>query len=59
MDESISGSRSAGQGVRPNIDISHQLNGRVKDYASRNGLSTAEAYSQIIKRGLIELEDEE
>ena len=43
--------------MRPNIQISHQLNGRVKDYAAKHGLTTEEAYKQIIKAGLDELED--
>lgn len=43
-------------GMRPNIDISHSLNGRVKDYAAENDLSTAEAYRDVIEAGLSELE---
>lgn len=42
--------------MRPNIQISHQLNGRVKDYAAANGLTTEEAYKQVIEAGLEELE---
>ena len=45
--------------MRPNIEISHTLNGRVKDYAAEHDLSLGEAYRRIIKRGLSELEDEE
>lgn len=45
--------------VRPNTDVSHTLNGRVKDYAARNNLDLKEAYRQIIERGLEELEGEE
>jgi len=45
--------------MRPNIQISHQLNGRVKDYAARHDLTTGEAYKQIIEAGLAELEDDE
>jgi predicted DNA-binding protein len=44
--------------MRPNIQISHQLNGRVKDYAAKHDLTTGEAYKQIIKAGLEELEDD-
>lgn len=44
--------------MRPNIQISHQLNGRVKDYAAANDLSTDEAYKQIIQTGLKELEED-
>jgi len=38
--------------MRPNIRISHALNGRVKDYAAENHLKTGEAYEEIIKAGL-------
>jgi len=44
--------------MRPNIQISHQLNGRVKDYAAANDLTTDEAYKRIIQTGLNELEDD-
>lgn len=42
--------------MRPNIDISHALNGRVKDYAEREEIELQEAYQRIIERGLNELE---
>jgi len=45
--------------MRPNIQITHQLNGRVKDYAAENDLDLDEAYRQIIEVGLGELEDDE
>lgn len=45
--------------MRPNIEISHTLNGRVKDYAAERDLTISEAYKRIIKRGLSELEDED
>jgi len=45
--------------MRPNIDVSHTLNGRVKDYAEANDLTLAEAYQEIIKAGLDQLEDSE
>ncbi|CDK40507.1 uncharacterized protein BN903_38 [Halorubrum sp. AJ67] len=38
--------------MRPNIDISHTLNGRVKDYAEQKDKSLEEAYREIIKAGL-------
>lgn len=44
--------------MRPNIDISHALNGRVKDYAEENDLSLADAYQEIIETGLDQLEEE-
>lgn len=45
--------------MRPNIQITHQLNGRVKDYAAANDLTTEEAYKQVIEAGLEELESDE
>lgn len=42
--------------MRPNIDISHTKNGRVKDYAEEHDLSLAEAYKKVIDAGLEALE---
>ena len=41
--------------MRPNIDISYQLNGRVKDFAAENDLRLVEAYTLVIETGLDEL----
>jgi len=38
--------------TRPNINISHTLNGRVKDYAEDQDVSLEEAYREIIEAGL-------
>ncbi|ELY93623.1 MULTISPECIES: hypothetical protein [Halobacteriales] len=38
--------------MRPNIDISHTLNGRVKDYAEQEDKDLEEAYQEIIEAGL-------
>jgi hypothetical protein len=38
--------------MRPNIDISHTLNGRVKDYAEQQDVSLGDAYREIIEAGL-------
>jgi hypothetical protein len=38
--------------MRPNIDVSHTLNGRVKDYAEQAGMDLTEAYQEIIETGL-------
>jgi len=38
--------------MRPNIDISHTLNGRVKDYAEQGDKDLEEAYQEIIEAGL-------
>lgn len=44
--------------MRPNIDISHTTNGRVRDLAEELDCSVGEAYSRVIQRGLDELEQE-
>jgi hypothetical protein len=38
--------------MRPNIDISHTLNGRVKDYAEQQDMPLEAAYREIIEAGL-------
>ena len=38
--------------MRPNIDISYTLNGRVKDYAKQQDMTLNEAYREIIEAGL-------
>lgn len=52
------GQRELGETMRPNIQISHQLNGRVKDYAARNDLTVDKAYKRIIKAGLEDLKED-
>jgi len=42
--------------MRPNIDISWSIHGRVKDHAERNDLDLTEAYSDILERGLEDVE---
>jgi hypothetical protein len=42
--------------MRPNIDISHTLGGRVKDYAEVNDLDLSEAYTEVLEAGLEALE---
>jgi hypothetical protein len=42
--------------MRPNIDISHTLGGRVKDYAEANDLDLSEAYAEVLEAGLDTLE---
>lgn len=41
--------------MRPNIDISHTMNGRVKDYAAEKDLTLTAAYEEIIEAGLDDL----
>jgi hypothetical protein len=43
--------------MRPNIDISHTLNRRVKDYAERQDIGLEDAYQEIIEAGLEAVED--
>jgi hypothetical protein len=42
--------------MRPNIDVSHTLNGRVKDYAEQQEIGLTEAYQEIIEAGLDAME---
>jgi len=42
--------------MRPNIDISHTLGGRVKDYAEANDRNLTEAYTEVFEAGLEALE---
>jgi len=45
--------------MRPNIDISHTLGGRVKDYAEANGLGLSEAYTEVLEAGLESVETQD
>ena len=45
--------------MRPNIDISHTLGGRIKDYAEANELDLSEAYSEVLEAGLDALETQD
>ena len=45
--------------MRPNIDISHTLGGRVKDYAEANDLGLSEAYTEVLEAGLDTLETQD
>ena len=38
--------------MRPNIDISHTLHGRVKDFAEQNDLTITKAYVELLEEGL-------
>jgi hypothetical protein len=44
--------------MRPNIKISHTLNGRVKDYAAEHDLDLTDAYREIITAGLEAVESQ-
>lgn len=45
--------------MRPNIQITHALNGRVKDFAAEHDLNVDQAYRLIIEHGLGTLQDME
>ena len=45
--------------MRPNIDISHTLGGRVKDYAEANDLGLSEAYREVLEAGLESVETQD
>ncbi|MCD2201021.1 hypothetical protein LPA44_14125 [Halobacterium sp. KA-4] len=47
--------------MRPNIDITHTLGGRVKDYAEANDLTLSEAYAEVLEAGLdtVETQDQQ
>jgi len=45
--------------MRPNIDITHALGGRVKDYAEANNLNLSEAYTAVLEAGLDTLETQD
>ena len=45
--------------MRPNIDISHTLGGRVKDYAEMNDLNLSEAYTEVLEAGIEALETQD
>ncbi|SIR76405.1 hypothetical protein SAMN05421858_3704 [Haladaptatus litoreus] len=45
--------------MRPNVDISWSIHGRVKDFADDNDVSLTEAYEQLLDAGLVSLEHRE
>jgi len=42
--------------MRPAIDLSYGLHGRLKDYAEANDLELSEAYTEALEAGLEALE---
>ena len=42
--------------MRPAIDLSYGLHGRLKDYAKANDLELSEAYAEVLEVGLEALE---
>jgi len=45
--------------MRPAIDISHGLHGRLKDYAEANDVDLSEAYVEALEAGLEALETQD
>jgi hypothetical protein len=45
--------------MRPAIDITHGLHGRLKDYAEANELELSEAYTEVLEAGLKALETQD
>jgi len=45
--------------MRPAIDLSYGLHGRLKDYAEANDLELSEAYSEVLEAGLDALETQD
>ncbi len=45
--------------MRPAIDISHGLHGRLKDYAEANDVDLSEAYVEVLEAGLEALETQD
>jgi len=45
--------------MRPAIDLSYGLHGRLKDYAEANDLELTEAYIEVLEAGLEALETQD
>ena len=45
--------------MRPAIDLSYGLHGRLKDYAEANNLELSEAYAEVLEAGLEALETQD
>ena len=42
--------------MRPNVEITHTLQGRIKDFAEDRDLTLSEAYTELLEAGLDRLE---
>ena len=42
--------------MRPNVEITHTLQGRIKDFAEERDLTLSEAYAEVLEAGLEALE---
>jgi 2-iminoacetate synthase ThiH len=45
--------------MRPNVDITHTLQGRIKDFAEERDLTLSEAYTELLEAGLDTLETQD
>ena len=45
--------------MRPNVEITHTLQGRIKDFAEERDLSLSEAYTGLLEAGLDTLETQD
>jgi 2-iminoacetate synthase ThiH len=45
--------------MRPNVEITHTLQGRIKDFAEERDLSLSEAYTELLEAGLDTLETQD
>jgi hypothetical protein len=45
--------------MRPNVEITHPLQGRIKDFAEERDLSLSEAYTELLETGLDTLETQD
>ena len=45
--------------MRPNVEITHTLQGRIKDFAEERNLTLSEAYTELLEAGLDTLKTRE
>ena len=45
--------------MRPNVEITHTLQGRIKDFAEEEDVTLSEAYTELLNAGLETLETQE
>ena len=45
--------------MRPNVEITHTLQGRIKDFAEERDLTLSEAYTELLEAGLDALETQD
>jgi len=45
--------------MRPNVEITHTLQGRIKDFAEERDMTLSEAYTELLEAGLDTLETQD